>query len=219
MIALLRKEFLVELRSREILATALLTGVLQLVVLSFAFDPTSPLRGEAAPGAFWVTVVFSGVLALGRSFVSEKENDCLQGLLLAPVDRGTLYLSKVVAQTVLLLCAQALLVPLFVVFFDLTVGLHLLPWLLSLVLVAVGFSAAGVLLSAIAAQTRAKEILLPLLLVPLAVPLFLAGLRISQRVFAQKPLGDAVAWIHLAIGFDMIVLVVGWLLFEYVVED
>lgn len=219
MIPLLRKEFLIEWRAREALATALLTGLLLLVVLSFAFDPTSPLRREAAPGAFWVTVVFSGVLAIGRSFVADRENDCLQGLLLAPLDRGTIFLAKVFAQTAFLLAAQLLLVPLFIVFFDLPLSAHLLPWLLAVVLVAVGLSAAGILLAAIAVQTRAKEILLPLLLVPLAVPLLLAGLRVSQRAFAGKPLGEAVAWLHLAVGFDVIVLVVGWLLFEYVVED
>lgn len=219
MIRLLRKELLVEWRSKEMLPTLLLTGILLMVVLSFAFDPTSAMRREAAPGAFWVTVVFSGVLGLGRSFVAEKENDCLQGLLLAPLDRGTLYLAKVFANALFLLAAQAVLVPLFVLFFDLSLGWRLLPWLAVLFLVVVGFSATGTLFAAVALHTRAREILLPLLLLPLIVPLFLAGVRVSQRAFALKPLDEAVAWIHLAIGFDVIALVVGWVLFEYVVED
>lgn len=219
MIRLLRKELLVEWRSKEMLPTLLLTGILLMVVLSFAFDPTSPMRREAAPGAFWVTVVFSGVLGLGRSFVAEKENDCLQGLLLAPLDRGTLYLAKVLANTLFLLAAQAVLVPLFVLFFDLSLGWRLLPWLAVLFFVVVGFSATGTLFAALALHTRAREILLPLLLLPLIVPLFLAGVRVSQRAFALKPLDEAIAWVHLAIGFDVIALVVGWLLFEYVVED
>lgn len=219
MIALLRKELLVEWRSKEMLPTLLLTAILLMVVLSFAFDPTSPLRREAAPGAFWVTVVFSGTLALGRSFAAEKENDCLQGLLLAPLDRGTFYLAKVAANAFFLLAAQAVLVPLFVLFFNVPLSWQTWPWLGVIVLVVVGFSALGTLFAAMALHTRAREILLPLLLLPLIVPLFLAGVRVTQRAFALKPLDEAVAWLHLAIGFDVIALVVGWLLFEYVVED
>src|SRR5215470_4216 len=119
MLALIRKDLLIEFRTKETLASLLLLGLLTLVVLSFAFDPTSELRGEAAPGALWVSVIFAGVLGLSRSFLAERENDCLQGLLLCPVDRGTIYLAKTTTNFVFMMAAQLLIVPIFIFFFNL----------------------------------------------------------------------------------------------------
>src|SRR5512139_1051535 len=118
MLALIRKDLQIEFRTKETLASLLMLGLLTLVVLSFAFDPTSDLRVEAAPGALWVGVIFAGVLGLNRSFLAERDNECLQGLLLCPVDRGTIYLAKVVANFVFMLAAQVVIVPVFVFFFN-----------------------------------------------------------------------------------------------------
>src|SRR6185369_5342386 len=118
MLAILWKDLLIEFRTKETLASLLLLGLLNLVVLSFAFDPTSELRLPAAPGALWVAVIFAGVLGLSRSFLSERENDCIYGLLLCPVDRGTLYLGKALANFVFMLLAQVAVLPIFVFFFN-----------------------------------------------------------------------------------------------------
>src|SRR5262249_36289145 len=117
MLALLRKDLQIELRTKETLAALLLLGLLTLVVLSFAFDPTSELRVEAAPGALWVAVIFAGVLGLNRSFLAERENGCLEGLLLCPVDRGTIYLAKAAGNFLFMMVAQVAIVPIFVFFF------------------------------------------------------------------------------------------------------
>ena len=111
MFALIRKDLQIEFRTKETVAALLLLGLLTLTVLSFAFDPTSALRTEAAPGALWVAVIFAGVLGLSRSFVAERENDCLHGLLLSPVDRGTIYLAKAIANVLFMFMAQVLIVP------------------------------------------------------------------------------------------------------------
>jgi heme exporter protein B len=219
MFALLRKDLQIEFRTKETLAALLLLGLLTLLVLSFAFDPTSELRVEAAPGALWVAVIFAGTLGLNRSFLAEGENDCLQGLLLCPVDRGTIFLAKAVGNFIFMMTAQLVIVPIFIFFFNLPVSLDLGGVFLSLALGVLGFSAVGTLFAAISVRTRAREVMLPLLLLPLVVPLFIAGVKVTARMLAGKPLADVAPWLNLMLGFDVIFLVVGWLVFEYAVEE
>lgn len=219
MLALLRKDLQIEFRTKETLAALLLLGLLTLVVLSFAFDPTSELRAEAAPGALWVAVVFAGVLGLNRSFLAERDNECLQGLLLCPVDRGTIYLAKTLGNFLFMMAAQLAIVPIFVFFFNLPVSPALGGIFLCLGLGLLGFAAIGTLFAAISVRTRAREVMLPLLLLPLAVPIFIAGVKVSGRLLAGKPLADVAPWLNLMVGFDVIFLVVGWLVFEYAVEE
>lgn len=216
---LLRKDLQLEFRTKDTLAALLLLGLLTLLVLSFAFDPTSELRAEAAPGVLWVTLVFAGVFGLSRAFLAERENDCLHGLLLCPIDPATIYLAKTLSNTLFMLTAQAVVCPIFVVFFNVPVTVAWLGIALSLILGIVGFSALGTLFGAIAVRTRAREVMLPLLLVPLVVPLLLAGLKITALCLAGKSLADAAPWLNLMIGFDAIFLVVGWMLFAYVVDE
>jgi len=219
MLALLRKDLQIEFRTKETLASLLLLGLLTLVVLSFAFDPTSELRAEAAPGALWVAVIFAAVLGLNRSFLTERENDCLQGLLLCPVDRGTIYVAKTAGNFLFTMAAQLVIVPIFVFFFNVAASWALAGVFLSLALGALGFAAVGTLFAAISVRTRAREVMLPLLLLPLVVPVFIGGVKVSARVLAGKALGDVAQWLNLMVGFDAIFLIVGWLVFEYAVEE
>jgi heme exporter protein B len=219
MLALLRKDLQIEFRTKETLASLLLLGLLTLVVLSFAFDPASELRTEAAPGALWVAVIFAGVLGLNRSFLAERENECLQGLLLCPVDRGTIYLAKTVGNFVFMMVAQLFIVPIFVFFFNLPMTVGIGGVFLALALGVLGFAAVGTLFAAVAVRTRAREVMLPLLLLPLVVPIFIAGVKVTGRLLAGKPLGEVAPWLNLMVGFDVIFLVVGWLVFEYAVEE
>ena len=216
---LIRKDLQIELRTKETVASLLLLALLILVVLSFAFDPTSELRGEAAPGALWVAVIFSSALGLNRSFLAERDNDCLQGLLLCPVDRGTIYLAKVISNFVVMMTALLAIVPIFVFFFNVPVAAGLLGVVLSLALGVAGFAAVGTLFAAMTVRTRSREVLLPLLLLPLVVPIFIAGVKVTERLLAGKPLGELAFWLHWMIGFDWLFLVVGWWVFEYAVEE
>jgi heme exporter protein B len=217
--ALIRKDLQIEFRTKETLASLLMLGLLTLVVLSFALDPTSELRAEAAPGALWVAVIFAGVLGLSRSFLAERENDCLQGLLLCPVDRGTIYLAKTAANFLFMMAAQLIIVPIFVFFFNLPATPALGGVFLALFLGVLGFAAVGTLFAAISVRTRAREVMLPLLLLPLVVPIFIGGVKITAGVLAGKPLAEVAQWLNLVGGFDVIFLVVGWLVFEYAVEE
>jgi heme exporter protein B len=219
MIALLWKDLLIEYRTKETLASLLMLGLLTLLLLSFAFDPTSELRGPAAPAVLWVSLVFAGVLGINRSFLIERENECLQGLLLCPVDRGAIYLAKVSGNALFMTAAQAIVVPIFVVFFNLPIDMALARLVPVLLLGLVGFAAVGTLFAAVSVRIRAREVMLPLLLLPLAVPVLIAGVKASGGVLAGATLGSVSQWLHLLAGFDLVFLVVGWLLFEYAVED
>ncbi|MFQ5666097.1 MAG: heme exporter protein CcmB [Candidatus Binatia bacterium] len=219
MLTLIRKDLQIEFRTKETLASLLLLALLTLVVLSFAFDPTSELRAEAAPGALWVAVIFAGVLGLNRSFLAERDNDCLQGLLLCPVDRGTIYIAKAVGNFLFMMVAQLAIVPIFIFFFNLPVSPALGAVALSLALGVLGFSAVGTLFAAIAVRTRAREVMLPLLLLPLVVPIFIAGVKVTGAMLAGGSLSQSAPWLNLMVGFDVIFLVVGWLMFEYAVGE
>ena len=219
MFALLRKDLQIEFRTKETLASLLLLGLLTLVVLSFAFDPASELRAEAAPGALWVAVIFAGVLGLNRSFLAERENDCMQGILLCPVDRGTIYLAKTAGNFLFMMAAQLFIVPIFIFFFNLAVTPALGAVFFTLALGVLGFAAIGTLFAAISVRTRAREVLLPLLMLPLVVPVFIAGVKITGQLLAGKSVAEVAPWMNLMVGFDAIFLIVGWLVFEYAVEE
>jgi heme exporter protein B len=219
MLAILLKDLRIEWRTKETLAALLLLGLLTLVVLSFAFDPTSPLREPAAPGVLWVALIFAGTLGMNRSLLREREHDCLEGLLLGPIDRGAIYLAKTAANFLFMAAAQVVLLPLFVFFFNLpllrTVG-RLTPVLL---LALLGFAAIGTIFAAVSLRTRAREVMLPLLMLPLAAPLFIAGIQASTQLMAGEPVSAVAHWLNLIAAFDAVFLVVGWLGFEYAVEE
>src|SRR5512144_1691057 len=219
MLAILWKDLLIELRTKETLASLLLLGLLTLVVLSFAFDPSSPMREAAAPGVLWVALIFAGTLGMNRSLLRERDNDCLHGLLLAPIDRGAIYLAKTGANFLFMVAAQLVLLPLFVFFFNLPFGLTIARLAPVLLLALLGFAAIGTTFAAISLRTRAREVMLPLLMLPLAAPLFIAGIQASTQLMSGATLGAAAHWLNLLAAFDAVFLVVGWMAFEYVVAE
>jgi heme exporter protein B len=219
MLAILWKDFLIELRTKETLGLLLMLGLLILLVLSFAFDPTSALRQEAAPGVLWVAIVFSGVLGINRSLLQERENGCLYGLLLGPIDRGTIYLAKTLANFCFMAAANVVVVPVFIFFFNLPFWITLLRLSPVLLLGLLGFAAVGTLFAAVALRTRAREVMLPLLMLPLVSPLIIASVQASGALLRDGQWAAITHWLHLLAAFDAAFLVVGWLAFEYAVAE
>jgi heme exporter protein B len=219
MLPLILKDLRIELRTKETVTSLLMLGLLILLVLSFAFDPTTRLRGAAAPGVLWVAVIFAGVLGINRSLVRESEQQCMQGLLLAPIDRGTIFLAKTIANFIVVLIAECFVLLIFILFFNLPLWLTIVSLAPILLLGLLGFAAIGTLFAAVSLRTRAREVMLPLLMLPLATPLFLSCVEATSLLLAGEPLKAAARWINLLVAFDVIFLVVGWLGFEYVVEE
>ncbi|MBV9579823.1 MAG: heme exporter protein CcmB [Chloroflexi bacterium] len=217
--ALIWKEALVEARGRETVLAGVVFALLVLVIFNFAFDLRVDNVAAVAPGVLWVTVTFAGVLSLGRSFARERDRRTLDGLLLAPVDRSALYVAKVVASFTSMLVVELVAVPAFIALFDVSVNLPLL--ILGLLLGTLGLAGVGTLFAAIAAHTRARDVLLPLLLFPVQVPVILATVKTTGAAVhvpgAEPP--EVGQWLGLLVAFDALFLSLSVLLFEFVIEE
>jgi heme exporter protein B len=212
------KDLTLELRSRERLVSTLVFAVLVAVVFSFALDPS--VRARSIAGAMlWVTILFAGMLGLGRSFAPEREEDAMVGLLLTPADRGAIYLGKLVANLALLLVVEAVVFPVYALFFQLELGRSLPALAAVVVLGSVGFMALGTLFGAMTAGTRMGETLLPVLLVPLLMPVVIFAAGATQRLLLGRPAAEVAGSLRMLLAFDVLFVVVCTLAFGAVVEE
>jgi heme exporter protein B len=216
---LIWKDLLVEARGRETILAGGVFALLVLVVFNFAFDLRVENVAAVAPGILWVTITFVGVLSLGRAFARERDRRTLDGLLLAPVDRSALYLAKVLTSIASMLVVEIVAVPVFVGLFNLTVDLPLLA--LALVLGTIGLAGVGTLFAAIAAHTRAREVMLPLLLFPIQVPVILATVKSTGAAIRVPGLDppEIGPWLGLLVAFDALFLGLSVLLFDYAIDE
>jgi heme exporter protein B len=216
LLALYWKDVLAELRTKEVVNSSLVFSLMTLVMFNFALD----LRGEGvrtvAAGVLWVTFAFAGVLALGRAFAREQDRGTLEGLLLSPADRGALYLAKLFANASFMLIVEAVSLPIFVGLFNIQ-----LDWPLAILVVllgTLGFASVGTLLAAMSANTRAREVMLPLLLFPVAVPVLIATVKATAQALGDTP-DDGHNWLGLLAAYDAIFLAISFLVFEHVVQN
>jgi heme exporter protein B len=216
---LLVKDLLVELRNRETFTVMLFFAVVILFLFHFSLHPERENTTLLAPGLLWLAFMFTGVLGLGRSFQAEQANDCLEQLLLVPGDRGNIFLGKFVGNVAFMLAVEILIIPLFALFFQLNLWDALLPLLVVAILGTLGFAAIGTLFSALTANLRAREVLFPLLLFPLVVPVIIGSVTATGVVLSGGMLGEAGGWLKLLGAFDTIFLAVAYLTFEVVVEQ
>ncbi|HLZ27921.1 MAG TPA: heme exporter protein CcmB [Chloroflexota bacterium] len=216
---LIWKDLLVEARGRETVLAGAVFALLVLVIFNFAFDLRVENAAAVAPGILWVTITFVGVLSLGRAFARERDRRTLDGLLLAPIDRSALYLAKVFTSIASMLVVEVVALPVFVGLFNLSVDLPLL--VLALVLGTIGLAGVGTLFAAIAAHTRAREVLLPLLLFPIQVPVILATVKSTGAAIRVPGLDppEIGQWLGLLVAFDALFLGLSVLLFDYAIEE
>lgn len=217
--ALIWKDLVIEARTRELVTSMSLVSFLALVILGLALGPSPRLAAAAAPAAVWVTVSFAATLGLARAHALEQEGQALQGLLMTPVSRHILYLGKCGANLVVVLLLQIVVVGAAAVLFSGDVGRHLPELAPPLALGAVGFTAVGTLLGAMTAATRLREVLLPILLLPVALPVILLSLAGISAVLDGRGLADLLRSLKLLGAADIIFLMLGMWLFPYVVEE
>jgi len=216
---LLWKDLLLELRRRDSLLTMFFFGTLLLFVFHFSFDLPPDRVAEMAPALLWLAFLFTGTLGLTQLFQVERENHCLEALLLSPLDRGALFLAKSCFTLLLMFLVEAVVMPLFWILFNLE-GWNLLPQLFLVTLLGtVGFCVLGTIMSAITLRARARELLLPLVLFPLMIPVILATIRCMENIMSAGELGAAWSWLRLLLGFDVIFVTVGILMFDRVIES
>ncbi|MGD2062456.1 MAG: heme exporter protein CcmB [Nitrospirota bacterium] len=212
------KDLRLEWRTREAMSAMLLFAILVLVIFNFTFNPDRDLVLLIGPGILWVAFTFAAVLGLNRAFAAEQENGCLAGVLLTPIDRGGIYLGKWLANLVFTLVAEVILLPFFVLFFNLTLTAEIPALLLVCFLGTVGFTAVGTLLAAVSANTRLREVMLPILLFPITVPVIIGAVESTGMILNHETEGLR-GMVRMLALYDVIFLVSSTLLFDFVLEE
>lgn len=218
LIAALRKELLLQWRTRTQLMAVFVFGASALLLFSFAVGPNAEILRQFSAGFLWLGLLLSSTLTLAESFHAEMENRALEGLLLLPANPRALYYGKAIANWLQLVLLGSALVPVMVILYD-AGTLRLGSLLLVIALGTAGLSAPGTLYAAMTAQVRSKQTLLPLLLFPLIVPALLASVKATSLIVLGDPMNQSAAWIKLLIAFDAIYWSLCGLLFGRVVED
>jgi heme exporter protein B len=212
------KDLLVERRSKETLNALLFFSLLLLFVFQFALGPDRERLAGVLPGVLWLGFILSALLALGRTFLLEREHDCWEGLLLAPGDKSAIYLGKLGANLTLMAVVEALVLGLFVIFFDIDLTRAFPGLALVVALGTLGLGAVGTLFAAMTAHVRAREVLFPVLLLPVQVPVLLATVKATEALLLGEPLGSVAHWVKLLAAADVVYVVVGLLTFDVVLE-
>jgi heme exporter protein B len=214
--AIIHKDIAIEFRNKEAVSSMLWFGLLVLVIFSFSFD-TSEVEG-IKPGILWVAFSFAGILGLNRSLGMESDNDCLQGLLLAPMDRGDLYLGKVAGNFVFTFVAEMIILPVFAIMQHVHFDLKLLAIIGVTMVGTLGFVSIGTTLSMISAHTRMKEVILPILQIPMTLPVIIAAVTATGMILDGETAGISFPLSLLGV-FSIVYLTASYLIFEYVVEE
>lgn len=212
------KDLTIEGRSKETLNALFFFSLLLIFVFQFALGPDRERLAAALPGLLWLGFILSGLLGLGRTFVLERENDCWDGLRLAPGDKSAIYLGKLAGNLLLMLLVETILLALFATLFNVDVGRAIPGLALVIALGTIGLAAVGTLFAAMTAHVRARELLFPVLLLPVQVPVLLGAVNATEAVLLGEPLGSVAYWLKLLAAADVIYVAIGVLTFDFILE-
>jgi heme exporter protein B len=215
--AVIRKDLTAEFRSRELLSAMLVFSLLVIIIFNFALELDPKTRSSITAGVLWTTFAFAGTLGLNRSMAVEKDRGCLDGLLLAPVDRAAIYFGKVVSNLVFMFIVEAFILPIYSALYN--VNLFNPGLLLVILLGSIGYAAVGTLLASMAVQARTRDVLLPILLFPVAIPVLLASVKASNGFLLGAELAEIMPSLNLLIVYDIIFIAVAFMVFDAVVEE
>lgn len=217
---ILWKDMVTEFRTRELFSAMFVFALLVVVVFNFAFEaaPRETLL-QAAPGLLWVAFTFAGVLGLNRSTAIERENMSIQAMMLAPLERGVIYLGKMLGNLLFMFISELLILPVFAVLYNYSFTSRFGQFVLVLFLGTLGFSAVGTIFSAIAVNTKMRDVLLPILFLPVIIPVLIGAVETTGRTLGGEPLRGMMDWIKLMTVFDVIFVTASYLVFEYVLEE
>ena len=216
-LAVVWKDLVAELRSRELLSAMLVFALLVILIFNFALELDLPTRRVVTSGVLWVTFAFAGTLGLNRSMAVEKDRGCLDGLLLAPVDRSAIYFGKAISNLAFMLIVEAIILPVYSLLYNTNL---LNPGLIGVtILGSIGYVAVGTLLASMAVQTRTRDILLPILLFPVAIPVLLASVKASEGFLQGLASSEIMPWVNLLLVYDVIFIAVAFMTFDNVVEE
>ena len=212
-----RKDLLLETRNKDIIVAVSAFALLVLMVFTFAIDINQVNAKLTGPGILWASIAFAGVTGLNRAFALELEGNTLEALMLAPISRDLIYVGKMFGNFLFLTASQIIVVPIFAVLFNLAV----LRWEMLVVslLTTIGFSAIGTLFAAMSMRVRAREVMLPLLFLPVVTPLIMAAVESTSHVVNDGSWPEIAQWIQLALAFDIAFIVISAFIFQQILED
>jgi heme exporter protein B len=215
--AVVWKDLQAEFRSRELFSAMLVFSLLIILIFNFALELDIKTRQTVTAGVLWATFAFAGTLGLNRSMAIEKDRGCLDGLLLAPVDRSAIYFGKVISNLAFMLVVEMIVLPVYSVLYN--VNLFQPGLLMVILLGSIGYSGVGTLLAAMSVQTRTRDILLPILLFPIVIPVLLAAVKASNGFLEGLEISEFIMPINLLIAYDVIFIAVAFMVFDSVVEE
>ncbi|TFG47561.1 MAG: cytochrome C biogenesis protein [Anaerolineales bacterium] len=215
--AVIWKDFITEWRSRENLSAMLVFALLVILIFNFALELDVQARESLSAGVLWTTFIFAGTIGLNRSLAVEKDRGCLDGLLLAPVDRSVIFFGKSIANLTFMLMVEAVVLPIFSFLYGIQV---FQPGFLGVVLLgSIGYVAVGTLLATMVVQVRTRDILLPILLFPLTLPVIIAAVKASQGFIQMLPMTEISVWVNILIAYDLIFIAAAFMVFDFVLEE
>ena len=212
-----RKDLLLETRNKDVIVAVSVFALLVLMIFTFAIDINQVNAKLTGPGILWASIAFAGVTGLNRAFALELEGNTLEALMLAPISRDLIYAGKMFGNFLFITAAQIIVIPIFAVLFNLAV----LRWemLVVSILTTIGFSAIGTLFAAMTIRVRAREVMLPLLFLPVVTPLIMAAVESTSHVVNDSSWPEIYQWIQLALAFDIAFIVISAFIFQQILED
>jgi heme exporter protein B len=216
---LLQKDIRVEWRQREALASVCVFGVLVVFLFDFAFAPSGEESLRLLPGVLWISFAFAGILGFNRSFAAERQNACLDSLRLAPIDPGLIYLAKMIASFVFLAVAEAVIIFAVALWYNFSFLPSIKWFVLVVALGTFGCVAVGVTFGAVAANTRMREVMLPVLQFPVIAPIFIAAIEATSGALRRDSPDQFAGWVRLLVVFGVVFATLSFILFEYVLEE
>jgi len=216
---LVRKDLLLELRTKEIIIPMFAFGLVIILIFSLSFNASQEINHTFSPGLLWIIILFISSLGLHRMFVLEKEFDAFTLNLAAPIDRGIIFLSKVVSGTIILLIAEILIIPPFVIFLNLSIPSNWPIMILILIIGDLGIMSIGAIISGLSMRAKLSEILFPILFFPLVSPHVIACVKATNYWFKEIPFFNWQSWIYLMVTFFIIFFLVGFMIFDFITEE
>jgi heme exporter protein B len=217
MMAIVQKDLIVEYHSRELVPAMLAFSLIVIIIFNFALELDIKTRQSVTAGVLWTTFAFAGTLGLNRSMAIEKDRGCMDGLLLAPLDRAAIYFGKAIGNLAFMLIVEAIVLPVYSLLYN--VSLFQADLLGVILLGSIGYSAVGTLLSAMSVQTRTRDVLLPILLLPIVLPVLLASVKASGGLLNGAEFSEILAPLNILIVYDVIFIAVAFMVFDFVVEE
>lgn len=215
--AIVKKDLQAEIRSRELMGTMLLFALLSIIIFSFALELDRIAREEAVSGVLWVTIAFASILGLNRSMALEREQNNIDALLIAPIDRSSIFIGKLIGNYVFTVLVGLMMLPIMSIIYNYSL---INPWLILILLLGtLGLIVVGTFLSAMTIQTRSRETLLPIAMLPIVLPVILAAVRVSTAIIQEKASADWLSWIAILILIDFVYFLLCYVMFPFVVEE